>query len=285
MQYGLGDYTGIALPGEAPGLVPDAQVVAKVHAQYPKDYPDGVWEPGFEVQEAIGQGQDAVTPLQLAGAYAAFANGGTLYVPDIALAVEAPGRADRPNGKITKLYRPQVKNRMDLPSGYERTAMLQGFEGVTSSPSGTAYGAFTSFPLSEYTVAGKTGTAQVDNYCAPYTTCAPGSLPWPAYKQVTSVFTSFAPVTTPRFVVDAVFEQAGYGASVAAPAVEQEYTTLFGLNKPPHQGGCPAPRPTGSTTSTTASSYGSTSSTTSTSAAATCPTTTTTGHAGGGATG
>ena len=283
-QYGLGDYTGVALPGETPGIVPDAQVVAKEHAQYPKDYPDGVWEPGFEVQEAIGQGQDLVTPLQLADAYAAFANGGTLYVPDITLAVEAPGRADRPNGKITKLYRPRVKNRVDLPTGYERTAMLQGFEGVTSNPSGTAYGAFTSFPLSEYPVAGKTGTAQLDNYCAPYTACAPGSLPWPAYKQVTSVFTSFAPVTAPRFVVDAVFEQAGYGASVAAPAVEQEYTTLFGLNKPAPQGDCTAPGSTGSTTSTTASSYGSTTSTSATGTPCSATTTTTT-HAGAGATG
>ena len=75
-QYGLGHYSGIALPGESPGIVPDAQVVAKEHEQYPKDYPDGVWEPGFEVQEAIGEGQDSVTPLQLANAYAAFANGG-----------------------------------------------------------------------------------------------------------------------------------------------------------------------------------------------------------------
>ena len=130
-------------------------------------------------------------------------------------------------------------------------------------------------------MAGKTGTAQVDNYCAPYTACAPGSLPWPAYKQVTSVFTSFAPVTAPRFVVDAVFEQAGYGASVAAPAVEQEYTTLFGLNKPAQQGGCTAPGSTGSTTSTTASSYGLARSTTSTTATgAPCPSTTTTAHAG-----
>ena len=79
--------------------MPDAQVIAKMHAQYPKDYPDGVWEPGYEVQEAIGEGQDLVTPLQLDDAYAAFANGGTLYVPQVALAVEAPGTATRPTGR------------------------------------------------------------------------------------------------------------------------------------------------------------------------------------------
>jgi penicillin-binding protein 2 len=275
-QYGLGHYTGIALPGESPGIVPDAQVVAKEHEQYPKDYPDAVWEPGFEVQEAIGEGQDSVTPLQLANAYAAFANGGALYVPDIALAVEAPGRADRPNGKLLKVYRPQVKNHVDVPTGYNREAMVQGFEGVTGNQLGTAFNAFTSFPLAEYPVAGKTGTAQVDDYCAPYTTCAPGALAWPAYKQDTSVFASFAPATDPHYVVSAVFEQSGYGASVAAPAVEQEYTTLFGLNKPPQQGSCTSASSSTTSTTSTTSVYGSTSSTTTTTVAGgPCPSTTT----------
>ena len=248
-QYGLGHYSGIALPGEDPGIVPDAQVVAKEHAQYPKDYPDGVWEPGFEVQEAIGEGQDSVTPLQLANAYATFANGGTLYVPQVALAVEAPGSANKPNGKILKLLFPPGEKPRDHTGPTTVSAMLQGFEGVTANPQGTAYPEFQSFPLSQYPVAGKTGTAQVDDFCPLAGTCAPGQVTWPAYKQDTSVFASFAPVSSPRYVVDAVFEQSGYGASVAAPAVEQEYETLFGLNKPAQQGAC-----TPSTGSTTTSS-------------------------------
>ncbi len=267
-QYGFGHYSGVALPAESAGIVPDSQVVAKEHAQYPKDYPDGVWEPGFEVQEAIGEGQDSVTPLQLDNAYAAFANGGTLFRPDIALAVEAPGRADRPNGKLIKVYRPTVKNRVNVPSGYNREAMMQGFEGVTGSQSGTAYNAFLNFPLSQYPVAGKTGTAQVSDYCGPYTICAPGAIQWPAYKQDTSVFASFAPATDPHFAVDAVFEQSGYGASVAAPAVAQEYATLLGLNKPAQPGGCTS---SSSSTSTT-TAFGSTSTTTSTTpAGGQCP--------------
>ena len=232
-QYGLGHYSGIALPAESPGLVPDAQVVAKEHAQYPKDYPDGVWEPGDEVQEAIGEGQDEVTPLQLANAYAAFANGGTLYVPQMALAVEAPGTGNRANGKILVRFFPQVKNRVPMPSAYDQAAILQGLEGVVSEPLGTAYAAFQNFPLAEYPVAGKTGTAQVSGeFCPAYTVCGPNQVPWPEYKQDTSVFASFAPADSPRFVVDAVFEQSGYGADVAAPAVAQVYKTLFGLNKP-----------------------------------------------------
>ena len=254
-QYGLGHYSGIDLPGESPGLVPDAQIVAKLHAKYPKDYPDGNWEPGFEVQEAIGEGQDLVTPLQLADAYGAFANGGTLYVPQVVLAVEAPGAAPKPSNKITKRFFPKVKDRVDIPSGAGQAAMIQGFEGVTGSSVGTAYGAFKGFPLDKYPVAGKTGTAQVDSFCSAGTKCAAGFVPWPTYKQDTSVFASFAPTTAPRFVVDAVFEQAGYGASVAAPAVAQEYETLFGLNKPAAST-TTSSSTTGSTTagSTTASS-------------------------------
>jgi penicillin-binding protein 2 len=180
-----------------------------------------------------------------------------------------------------------VKNHVPLPTGYERQAMLQGLEGVTANPGGTAYNAFTNFPLSQYPIAAKTGTAQVDDYCAPYTTCAPGALQWPAYKQDTSVFTSFAPATAPRFVVDAVFEQSGYGASAAAPAVEQVYTDLFGLNKLAQQGSCLSPGSTSTSTTSTTSAYGSSISTSSTTSTTTCPTTTTTatGYTSGGATG
>jgi penicillin-binding protein 2 len=276
-QYGLGHFSGIALPDEDPGLVPDAQVVAKMHAQYPKDYPDGTWEPGFEVQEAIGEGQDLVTPLQLDDAYSTFANGGTLYVPQVALAIESPGSGDKMSNRILKLYTPKVKNRVPMPAAWETSAILQGLEGVTAASDGTAYDAFQNFPLDKYPVAGKTGTAQVDSYCAPGTVCQPGQVPWPTYKQDTSVFASFAPATDPRFAVDAVFEQAGYGADIAAPAVEQEYTTLFGLNRPAKNGSCLKPtNPLGTTTTSDAAG------TTTTTSAANCSSTPTTAPGAGG---
>ena len=232
-QYGLGHYSGIDLPGEGPGIVPSQQVFTKEHQQYPKAYPDPYFYPGQEIEEAIGEGADEVTALQLDNAYAAFGNGGTLYVPQVALAVEAPGTGDKPNGKILKLYFPRVKDHVQMPSASDRAVMLAGFEGVTSDTAlGTAAAAFTHFPINQYPVAGKTGTAQVESYCSTPGNCPTGSVPWPAYKQDTSVFASFAPAPDPRFAVDAVFEQSGYGANVAAPAVEQEYTTLFGLNRP-----------------------------------------------------
>ncbi len=228
-EYGLGRYSGIQLPGEAPGLVPSQQVFTKEHDQYPKAYPDPYFYPGQEVLEAIGQGADLVTPLQLADAYSTFANGGTLYVPQVALAVEKPGNGTRPSNKIVKLFTPKVKDRVQMPDAANRSAMLTGFEGVASNVAlGTAGTAFQGFPLSQYPVAGKTGTAQVGPDF--------GAVGWPKYIQDTSVFTSFAPAPAPRYVVDAFFEQAGYGASIAAPAVRQEYQTLFGLNKPAKKG-------------------------------------------------
>jgi penicillin-binding protein 2 len=239
-EYGLGHYSGIQLPGEAPGIVPSQQVFIRQHDQYPQAYPNWYFDPGQEIQEAIGQGEDEVTPLQLANAYAAFANGGTLYVPSIALAVEKPGTNAKANGEIIKLYPSRAKGHVQMPGPAGRAAMLAGFEGVTANPAGTAYGAFTAFPLSQFPVAGKTGTAQVGPDFS--------QVGWPKYVQDTSVFASFAPANNPRFVVDAFFAQAGYGATVAAPAVEQEYQTLFGLNKPPKATGL------GKSTSTSAPS-------------------------------
>jgi len=123
-----------------------------------------------------------------------------------------------------------------MPPAEDRAAVLAGFEGVTSATGvGTAASAFANFPLSKYLVAGKTGTAQVG---ADFSTVG-----WPSYKQDSSVFASFAPADSPRFVVAALFEQSGYGASVAAPAVEQEYMTLLGLSKP-----APTPSTTGAST-------------------------------------
>jgi penicillin-binding protein 2 len=227
--YGLGRYSGIQLPGEGPGLVPSQQVFTREHQQYPKAYPDPYFYPGQEVLEAIGQGADSVTPLQLADAYATFANGGTLYVPQVALAIEKPGNGDRPSNRVVKLFTKQVKDHVPMPDSIGRAAMLSGFEGVTTNVAlGTAGTAFQNFPLSQYPVAGKTGTAQVGPVFS--------AVGWPKYIQDTSVFSSFAPATAPRYVVDAVFEQAGYGASIAAPAVRQEYMTLFNLNHPAKKG-------------------------------------------------
>ncbi len=207
--YGLDARSGVALPNESSGFIPTPAAVAKEHQQYPKDYPNPNFYAGDETQVAIGQGQDLVTPLQLANAYATFANGGSLYVPQIATAALSP------TGATVATYSPKSTHHIDL-SAAGRDAMLAGFAGVTSDPRGTAYGAFAGFPIQ---VAGKTGTAQVSAASIPASS--------PLYKQNTSVFASFAPAQAPQYVVTCFMEQSGYGAAAAAPVVRSVYNTLF----------------------------------------------------------
>lgn len=209
-EVGYGSPTGIDLPNEAAGLVPDATSRAKEYAEFPKDFETGQWFTGDNVNTAVGQGEVGVTPLQLANAYASFANGGTVWVPQIALKVTTQ------SGKVLQTFAPQAKSHYTLQPDW-RAALLSGFEGVTAASNGTAYAAFSGFPLSQYPVAGKTGTAQVVG------------------KDPTSVFASFAPATDPQFTVVALMEQSGYGADAAAPVVRRIYEGLFNLSPNPGQ--------------------------------------------------
>jgi penicillin-binding protein 2 len=203
-QFGFGAPTGFPLPNELSGRVPDQASRAKEHAQYPQLFPEGGWFTGDNVNTAVGQGEVAVTPLQLANAYATFANGGTLWAPRIVL------KTTDQTGKVIQQLQSTPKGHVTLQPQW-RAAMLAGFKGVTSEQAGTARGAFIGFPLGQHPVAGKTGTAQVTG------------------KQATSVFTSFAPADDPTYVVDAFLEQAGYGAESAAPVVRRIYEGLFGM--------------------------------------------------------
>lgn len=203
--YGLGTQTGIALPDEAPGRIPTPESYARDHQRNPTAYPNGQWFPGDSQNTAIGQGEVTVTPLQLANAYATFANGGKVMVPQLVLDAETAG------GHVVQSFPSKVAHTMDLQPSW-RSALLAGFEGVVNNPKGTAYGVFAGTPLATHDIAGKTGTA---------TQVAP--------KQATSVFTSFAPASNPQYVVDSIVEDAGYGASVAAPVVREIWDSLFNV--------------------------------------------------------
>ena len=205
-EYGLGSPTGVPLPNEAAGKIPTPQSYVKDHEQSPKVFTQSQWYPGNSDQVAIGQDEVLVTPLQLANAYAAFANGGRLLVPQLVVDAQSPI-----SGHPNQTFPAKVVHTIAMQSDW-RAALLQGFTGVVNNPQGTAYGVFAHTPLAAMDIAGKTGTAQVN-----------------APRQATSVFTSFAPATAPRFVVDAFIEDAGYGASVAAPVVREIYDGLFNL--------------------------------------------------------
>jgi penicillin-binding protein 2 len=201
-QLGFGAQTGIPLPDEAAGRIPDKALRAQEHAQNPKAFPEGGWFTGDNVNTSIGQGEVAVTPLQLANAYAAFANGGSVWQPRIAIKI-----TDQAGGVI-RILQPQLAHKVDL-APQVRDPILAGLQGVTADSAGTAHAAFAGFPLGQFPVAGKTGTAQVTG------------------KQATSVFVAFAPANSPRYVVDSFIEQGGYGASASAPVVRRIYDGLF----------------------------------------------------------
>jgi penicillin-binding protein 2 len=226
LAWGFGKNTGIDLPAESAGTIPTRKWLyylwkdnaytgqnwcknGKQFGSYVQqiewqDCQSGwVWEPGQAAIAAIGQGYVTVTPLQLANAYVALANGGTLYSPRIGEALVSPT-----TGQVVTHINPPVIRRLPVSRGtlaYIRTALA----GVVTQ--GTAAGAFGGFPLDKVCVAGKTGTAQLFG------------------KNATSVFASFAPCDHPKYVVMVMVPDSGYGADVAAPAVRQIWDGIYGL--------------------------------------------------------
>jgi penicillin-binding protein 2 len=225
LDWGFGKPTGIDLPDESTGTVPtrewlyyywkdnaytgqdwckngraDGSYVQQIEYQ---DCQDGnVWEPGQAAIAAIGQGYVSVTPLQLANAYAALANGGTLYSPRIGKALI------NQNGKVVKRINPPVIRHLPV-SKYTLAYIRSALAGVVTS--GTAAPAFGGFPLNKVCVAGKTGTADVSG------------------TQANSVFASFAPCDHPKYVAVVMIPHSGYGAQAAAPAVRKIWDAVYGL--------------------------------------------------------
>ena len=206
--YGLGVPSGIDLPQDEVqnGWVDSQQVRRLLHKQAPKVYAD-TWYLGDNVEMAFGQGETVVTPIQLATAYATFANGGTRYAPELAASVISP------TGKVLKRFAPRVVAHVTM-SALTRQTILTGLEGVVQSPLGTAYGDFIGFNFAKWNIAGKTGTATVTVSDV---------------VQPTSWFVAFGGPRgqVPRYVVCVEINQAGFGASAAAPVVRQIFNYLY----------------------------------------------------------
>jgi len=226
LAWGFGEPTKIDLPAESDGSIPTRQWLyylwkdnahtgqnwckyGKQNGSYIQqiEYQDcqngWQWEPGQAAIAAIGQGYVTVTPLQLANAYAALANGGTLYSPRIGEALINPT-----TGQVVQKINPPVIRHLPV-SGNTLSYIRNALAGVVTQ--GTAAGAFGGFPLNQVCVAGKTGTAQLFG------------------KNATSVFASFAPCNNPKYVVLVMVPNSGYGADVAAPAVRQIWDDIYGL--------------------------------------------------------
>lgn len=186
-KFGLGQTTGIDLPAEASGLVPSPESKKKATNE--------AWTVGDTYNTSVGQGGLQASPLQMAAATAAVANGGTLYKPYLV------SKVSHEDGTTIKTIQPSV-TRKSIASpeviGVVRNAMR---EVVTS---GTACCKIEQeVPVK---VAGKTGTAETD----PTNNKKPHA--W---------FTSFAPFDDPRVVTVILIENSGEGAEYAAPATRE----------------------------------------------------------------
>jgi penicillin-binding protein 2 len=198
---GFGRETGVDLPYENSGIIPNPQTCKQLGTC------DDGWLPGFTINMAVGQGDLLVTPMQMATAYSAIVNGGDVYRPRIASALvreEVTGEQ-----RVVRKFEPEVDNR--LPVGdLELSVIRQGMEAVVGSGGGTASAAFGGFPLTAFPVGGKTGTAQIGESQA--------SNAW---------FISYAPTDAPRYVVATFVEKAGHGGESAAPIARQIYEGIF----------------------------------------------------------
>ena len=205
-EFGFGKKTGITIGNESIGRIADQEWKKKVHKENPKAFPFAEWLPGENVFAAIGQGDNLATPIQIASAYSAFLNGGDLFQPQL---VQEIRKYDKDAKYKTTFIKPKVNSHIDISQNYVES-IKAGFFGAVNNKDGTAYNAFLNWP-SEISVAGKTGTAEVQG------------------RQDTSLFVGYSPADNPRFVCISIVEQAGYGAATAAPIVRHTLEGAYGL--------------------------------------------------------
>ena len=229
--FHIGKATGVDLPGEINGRLPNRawkQAYYDANKKFFCDYKNRARKSdltpyliaiahencldgnklraGDAVNFAIGQGDTLVTPLQLTQIYAAIANGGTLWKPQIAEAIV------KPNGEIVKQFSKVSDGKAPLTSS-DVSFLHQALRAVATK--GTAAGVFANFPIE---VSGKTGTGQVLGRNAN------GSA-----KDDTSWFASFAPAAKPQYAVVMMVSQGGFGASVSAVGVKDIYSAIYGV--------------------------------------------------------
>jgi penicillin-binding protein 2 len=230
-RFGFGSDSGIELPFEWSGRIPDDTVKADLvrrgvlgKNEVPR------LQVGDNVQVAIGQGLMAATPLQIANAYATIANGGFLMKTQIVKAIYAPltpdlspGVADLTAGTIVENRdKPVIRDILEMPESTIREPIVRGLQRVVTVeggnywPPGSYHAAtgerlFRDYPSSAIPIAGKTGTVQgAKNY------------PW----NDSSAFGGFSLDPARPYTVMAFLEKSGYGSKAAAPVVKCMFLAL-----------------------------------------------------------
>jgi penicillin-binding protein 2 len=188
-RYGLGRKPQVDIPDATSGLIPTPAWRNRVFRSHKNPYIDRPWNQGDNVNLAVGQGDVLVTPLQLARAYAALANGGTLVRPHVG------GSVVNIQGKTVRKIHPPPQRHLHI-SDETRSVILDGLHRAADEPGGTSYPVMGSFPIP---VAGKTGTAERQG------------------QQDQSWYSVIAPYNDPQIVVTVTVERGGFGAETAAP--------------------------------------------------------------------
>ncbi|MBW3594441.1 MAG: penicillin-binding protein 2 [Actinobacteria bacterium] len=218
---GMGHDTGIDLPNELSGRLPDwdwcreiwrATKDDKIPTCGTKDGP--VWYPGETINMSIGQGALTTTPLQMAVATSAIANGGAVMQPRVAMQVGRPDEDDVEHPVRT--FEPHEVARLPLDET-ELSVIRQGMVDVVAGSQGTARTAFSGFPVSTFPIAGKTGTSELGDV-------------GPTANLQDAWFVSYAPADDPQYVVVVYLEKSGHGGESAAPIAREIYEGLFGID-------------------------------------------------------
>jgi penicillin-binding protein 2 len=216
-QLGIGSPTGIDLLGEGAGLLPTPGWRNENYERNTSpDSPGGEdvvveegeltdrpWAAGDNVNLAVGQGDLQADPLQMAVAYAAIANGGSVVRPHVGLRVEDP------TGRTIQEIDPAVRRQLQIEPAW-RQAIMEGLHDAAMTAGGTSYPVFGGFPVE---IAGKTGTAERPPH---------GDQSW---------YVALAPYPDPQYVVAVTIEEGGFGVDAAAPVTRQILTELLNVKE------------------------------------------------------
>ena len=194
LDFGFGVKTGIGVNPEARGRMP-------TRSWYTRRYKEA-FRGGFTLLSAIGQGATTVSVLQLALSYAALANGGTLYQPQVVRSIETS------DGTVVQDFPPRVRRMVELDQDH-LTMVKNALTGVVGEKTGTAY----KERIPGLDLAGKTGTAQVSHVTP--RGVDPDKV-W-YFNRDHALFAGYAPAKSPEIAIVVIIEHGGGGGKNAAP--------------------------------------------------------------------